>query len=76
MTKFVHIVHIHPLELGEPNLYKVKHEEEFIRLKDAERYLWRYNSNPEHAGQTRAVYQGRVNAETGELACVSVQNLN
>lgn len=72
MTKYVHIVQVHPVELGEPNLYKVKHEEEFKTLKEAERYYWRYNSDPEHAGKTRAVYQGRVNAETGELACMSV----
>ena len=68
MTKFVHIVHIHPLELGEPNLDKVKHEEEFKTLKEAEIYHWKYNSAPDYAGKTRAVYQGRINAETRELA--------
>lgn len=68
MTKLVHIVHIHPMEMGSPNTDKVTHEEKFERLKDAERYMWRYNSNPDHAGATRAVYQGRVNDATGELA--------
>ena len=67
--KLVHIVHVHPLELGEPNLYKVKHEEEFKTLNEAQQYVWQYNlHNPEQAGKTLAVYQGRVNAETGELA--------
>ena len=68
MTTFAHLVQIHPIEMGEPNLDKVEHEEEFKTLKEAEIYYWRYNSNPEHAGSTRAVYQGRVNCTTRKLA--------
>ena len=73
MTKYVHIVQVHPVELGEPNLSKVVREIEFdgpAGKEAAERYVELYNAHPEpdrHNGPTRAVYLGRVNDATGEL---------
>ena len=64
MTKYVHIVQVHPVELGEPNLYKVKREEEFSDKNDAFAWMLDYNLDHEH---TKAVYLGRVNDATGEL---------
>jgi hypothetical protein len=67
MTKFVHIVYVHPVEKGEPNLYKVKHEQEFDTVYQAEFWIEEFNKaagdNP-----VRAVYYGCVNDETGEVA--------
>ena len=67
MTKYVHIVQVHPVELGEPNLHKVKQELEFDSKVDAEEWVYFYNINPYHNGPTKAVYLGRVNDETGEI---------
>lgn len=73
VTKYVHIVQVHPVENGEPNLSKVVREIEFAGpagKQAAERYIELYNAHPEpdrHNGPTQAVYQGRVNAATGEL---------
>lgn len=64
MTKYFHIVQIHPVENGEPNLHKVKREEEFDDFRQAMRWIKDYNLNYE---KTRAVYRGCVNDETGEL---------
>lgn len=65
MTKFVHIVQVHPVELGEPNLYKVLMEKEFEDKGRAFNWIESFN---EFAGvDERAVYLGCVNDETGEL---------
>lgn len=73
MTKYIHIVQMHPVENGEPNLAKVVREIEFAGptgKESAERYIELYNQHPEpdrHGYPTKAVYVGRVNDETGEL---------
>jgi hypothetical protein len=66
MTKYVHIVYVHPVENGEPNLYKVKDEKEFKSKDLAETYIKSYNFHAV-SGTLKAVYYGRVNDETGEL---------
>lgn len=68
VTKYFHIVQVHPVELGEPNLHKVKAEREFASKEAAEAYVLAYNKNFD-AGirEHKAVYLGRVNHETGEL---------
>ena len=73
MTTYKHIVQVHPVELGEPNLVKVVREIEFAGptgKETAERYIELYNENPQldrHGYPTQAVYHGRVNDITGEL---------
>ena len=65
MTKYVHIVQVHPVENGLPNLYKVKAEREFPTLDRANDYIIEYNRIAE--GKVKAVYRGRVNDATGDL---------
>lgn len=65
MTKYVHIVQVHPVELGEPNLHKVREEFEFGTKVEAEDWIDFYNSARQFKYQ--AVYRGRVNDATGEL---------
>ena len=66
-----HIVQVHPVENCEPNLHKVKAEQEFNTKEEADMFILRYNAqdgvgfNPNDLRQ--AVYLGRVNDETGEL---------
>ena len=68
MTKFVHIVYVHPVEQGLPNLHKVELEREFETKEEAERWAELYNDNEKIFGnEDRAVYYGCVNDETGEL---------
>ncbi len=68
MTKFVHIVQVHPVENGEPNLHKVKREEEFEHKWQADKCVEWLNLNYEaHKMELKAVYLGCVNDETGEL---------
>ena len=68
MTKFVHIVYVHPVELGEPNLHKVELEREFETKEEAERWFNMFNAFAEAADcELKAVYYGCVNDETGEL---------
>ena len=74
MTKFVHIVYVHPLELGLPNLHKVKAEREFPTEQEAKAWAEYYNTlgkNMRKQGADlpyqKAVYYGCVNDETGEL---------
>jgi hypothetical protein len=68
MTKYVHIVYVHPVENGEPNLYKVEHEKEFDTQRVAELYVESYNEGATVGGNMfKAVYLGRVNDATGEL---------
>ena len=64
MTKFVHIVQVHPVENGEPNLSKVKQEKEYDTKYGALAAVMDYNLIYK---KTRAVYRGCVNDETGEL---------
>jgi hypothetical protein len=65
MTKFVHIVYVHPVENGEPNLHKVLMEREFDNKWKADNWITSFN---EFAGAAeKAVYYGCVNDATGEL---------
>ena len=66
MTKYVHIVYVHPIELGRPNLHKVKYEQEFDTKEKAEYFVELYNITGIGIGE-QAVYLGRVNDATGEL---------
>jgi hypothetical protein len=65
MTKFFHIVYVHPVELGEPNLAKVLMEREFDNKWAADNWITSFNEFA--AGAEKAVYHGCVNDETGEL---------
>ena len=65
MTTYKHIVQVHPVENGKPNLYKVKTEREFDTELDAEGFIEDFNYFTK--GKFKAVYRGRVNCETGEL---------
>ena len=65
MTKYFHIVQVHPVELGQPNLSKVTLEREFDTKDKAEEWANAYNHRS--AERSKAVYHGRVNDETGEL---------
>jgi len=67
MTKFVHIVYVHPVENGESNLYKVKFEKEFTTKEAAENWIYLYNFLYLETELRQAVYYGCVNDETGEL---------
>ena len=65
MTKYFHIVQVHPVELGAPNLAKVRMEREFETKQEALEWIAGFN---ELCGNgQRAVYHGCVNDETGEL---------
>ena len=68
MTKLVHIVYVHPVELGEPNLHKVELEREFETKEEADYFIELYEimNKTAHLGE-QAVYYGCVNDETGEL---------
>ena len=63
-VRYVHIVQVHPVELGLPNLHKVKHEIEFPTKDTAMEYILNFNTP---GAPLEAVYLGRVNHETGEL---------
>ena len=68
MTKFVHIVQVHPVENGEPNLHKVAHEAEAETKEEADAFIKWYNkAQQDTGGLYKAVYRGCVNDETGEL---------
>ena len=64
MTVYKHIVQVHPVENGEPNLYKVKQEKEYDTKNGALAAVMDYNLIHK---KTQAVYRGRVNDATGEL---------
>ena len=64
MTQYFHIVQVHPVELGKPNTFKVKREEEFTTDWEAQEFIEDFNQN--HTA-LQAVYVGKVNDETGEL---------
>jgi hypothetical protein len=68
MTKFVHIVYVHPVEQGLPNLHKVKDEREFADKTRADRWIKTFNELAQDEKEPYvAVYYGCVNDETGEL---------
>lgn len=68
VTKYVHIVQVHPVELGEPNLHKVKAEKEFDTKEQADAWIMDHNRlHDPYEWNYRAVYLGRVNDATGEL---------
>jgi hypothetical protein len=76
MTKYVHIVQVHPVELGKPNLSKVKAEREFATVELANAFVKYYNHlgaqlrrdyGAKHVPNQKAVYYGCVNDATGEL---------
>jgi hypothetical protein len=64
MTKFVHIVQVHPVENGLPNLHKVIQEKEYDTKYGALGAVMDYNLIYK---KTQAVYLGCVNNATGEL---------
>jgi hypothetical protein len=64
MTKFVHIVQVHPVYNGILQTHKIKHEVEYDTKKDADAYIETFNAQ---YTDLRAVYYGCVNDETGEL---------
>ena len=67
MTQFTHIVQVHPVENGLPNLHKVIREQEFATKRMADVYIESYNEAPQTGIPRVAVYLGCVNDETGEL---------
>ncbi len=64
MTKFVHIVQVHPVYDGIVQTHKVKTEFEFATQEAAEDAIELWNDS---VTNTKAVYLGGVNDETGEL---------
>jgi hypothetical protein len=70
MAKFKHIVQVHPVELGRPNLHKVRLEKEFDTAVEAQAYIDRFNKTAFKVANQEivcAVYNGKVNVVTGEL---------
>lgn len=68
MTQYTYIVQVYPVELGAPNLHKVKFEQEFTTQFGAETFARNFNVEEEmFEGTDRAVYIGKVDVETGEL---------
>jgi hypothetical protein len=73
MAKFFHIVQVHPVENGEPNLHKVIKEQEFETKQMADLYIESYDEGAHEGISRKAVYVGCVNHETGELILPSKQ---
>ena len=70
MTTYKHIVQVHPVENGEPNLHKVKEEREYETKAAADAWIKIFNDIEKTYGpkvEFQAVYRGRVNDATGEL---------
>ena len=67
MTKYVHIVQVHPVENSEPNLHKVNVEKEFDTKEQADWFVGYFNGMMTEVLPSKAVYYGRVNDATGEL---------
>ena len=65
MTTYTHIVYVHPVINGEPNLSTVLKKFEFFEKSIAMAYIEDFNE--QHAEYSKAVYLGRVNDATGEL---------
>ncbi len=66
MTKYFHIVQVHPVYDGILQTHKVKQEFEFVTKAEAEDYIDAFNE-PVNGFNYKAVYLGCVNDETGEL---------
>jgi hypothetical protein len=60
---YTHVVRIHPVENGEPNLHNVVKEFDYSELESAENCIEHWN---ETATYTKAIYTGCVNNATGE----------
>jgi hypothetical protein len=67
MTKFVHIVYVHPVENGKINLHKVRSEREFDTEQETRDWVANFNYDGRWARDIMAVYRGCVNDATGEL---------
>jgi hypothetical protein len=70
MSNFAHIVYVHPVENGLPDLNKVELGRKFDTKKDADQWVKIFNYTDieyEDVIKYRAVYYGCVNDETGEL---------
>jgi hypothetical protein len=68
MTKFVHIVYVHPVYDGILQTHKVELEMEFDTVRQAEAWIRKYNNTERYFNvELKAVYYGCVNDETGEL---------
>jgi len=68
MTKYVHIVQVHPVELGKPNFAKVVAEQEFDTEDQAYAFQTQHNDGKfynRHGDRTFAFYHGRINDATG-----------
>jgi len=65
MTKFVHIVYVHPVYDGILQTHKVKFEAEFDTKERAQAFIEEHNAE---ITTLQAVYYGCVNDATGELA--------
>ena len=64
MTKFFHIVQVHPVVQGIVQTHKVVEEFKYTTKEDAEAIIWYWN---ETWTDQKAVYVGCVNDATGEL---------
>lgn len=67
MTKYVHIVQVHPVYDGIVQTHKVIREQEFETKRMADLYIESYNEGTQDGIPRVAVYLGCVNDETGEL---------
>lgn len=67
MTKYFHIVQVHPVYEGVVQTHKVIREQEFETKRMADLYIESYNEGTQEGIPRRAVYLGCVNDETGEL---------
>ncbi len=74
MTKYFHIVQVHPVYNGILQTHKVIREQEFETKQMADLYIESYNDGTQAMYEgtqegipRRAVYLGCVNDETGEL---------
>ena len=68
---YTHVVQVHPMENGEPNLHKVEKEFEYNDLESAEICIQHWNETATH---TKAVYTGCVNNASGEWIAHSTTN--
>ncbi len=66
MTRYVHIVQVHPVYDGILQTHKVKQEFEFVTKAEAEDYIDAFNDAVQGFNY-KAVYLGCVNDLTGEL---------
>mgnify|MGYP006284051069 CR=1 FL=1 len=67
MTKYFHIVQVHPVYNGILQTHKVRWEFEFETMEEADTFIADYNKGATDLGAFTAIYYGCVNDETGEL---------